>query len=73
MYSTAHSSSKGLVTGEPNRPVRHTWGEVHNRARRIAGGLSAAGVGPGDTVAVLAGAPVAIAPTAQGIWMRGAW
>ncbi|KKC06589.1 fatty acyl-AMP ligase [Mycobacterium nebraskense] len=72
MYSTAHSSSKGLVTGEPNRPVRHTWGEVHNRARRIAGGLSAAGVGPGDTVAVLAGAPVEIAPTAQGIWMRGA-
>jgi fatty-acyl-CoA synthase len=72
MYGTAQSSSKGLVTGEPNCPVRHTWGEVHERARRIAGGLATAGVGHGDIVAVLAGAPVEIAPTAQGIWMRGA-
>ena len=52
--------------------MRHSWLEVHQRARAIAGGLAAAGVGPGDSVAVLAGAPVEIAPTAQGIWMRGA-
>ena len=45
---------------------------MHERAARIAGGLAAAGVGPGDAVAVLAGAPVEIAPTAQAIWMRGA-
>lgn len=72
MYSTAQSSSNGIVTGEPDDPVRHTWGEVHERARRIAGGLAAAGIGHGDAVAVLAGAPVEIAPTAQAIWMRGA-
>jgi fatty-acyl-CoA synthase len=72
MYSTALSSSKGLVTGEPKRPVRHTWGEVHERARRIAGGLAAAGVGRADAVPVLAGAPAEIAPTGQGVWMRGA-
>jgi fatty-acyl-CoA synthase len=72
MYGTAQSSSKGLVTGEPNCPVRHTWGEVHERARRIAGGLARAGVGCGDAVPVLAGAPAEIAPTGQGIWMRGA-
>jgi fatty-acyl-CoA synthase len=72
MYGTAQSSSKGLVTGEPNCPVRHTWGEVHERARRIAGGLADAGVCRGDAVPVLAGAPVEIAPTSQGIWMRGA-
>jgi fatty-acyl-CoA synthase len=72
MYGTAQSSSKGLVTGEPSCPVRHTWGEVHERARRVAGGLAGSGVGHGDTVAVLASAPVEIAPTAQGIWMRGA-
>ena len=72
MYANAQRSGKGLVTGEPHAPVRHTWGEVHERARRIAGGLAASGVGHGDTVAVLAGAPVEIAPTAQGIWMRGA-
>ena len=35
-------------------------------------GLASAGVGHGDAVAVLAGAPVDIAPTAQGVWMRGA-
>ena len=72
MYSNAQSSRKGMVTGEPGAPVRHTWAQVHERARRVAGGLAAAGIGPGDAVAVLAGAPVEIAPTAQGIWMRGA-
>ncbi len=72
MYANARASTKGLNTGEPHAPVRHTWAEVHERARRVAGGLAAAGIGPGDAVAVLAGAPVEIAPTAQGIWMRGA-
>jgi fatty-acyl-CoA synthase len=72
MFRNAHESTKGLVTGEPHQPVRHTWLEVHQRARRVAGGLAAAGVGHGDTVGVLAGAPVEIAPTAQGLWMRGA-
>ncbi len=72
MYDNAQSSLKGMVTGEPDAPVRHTWGQVHERSRRIAGGLAAADVGHGDAVAVLAGAPVEIAPTAQAIWMRGA-
>jgi fatty-acyl-CoA synthase len=72
MYRNALTSSTGLVTGEPHEPVRHTWGEVHHKARRIAGGLANAGVGHGDAVGVLAGAPVEIAPTAQGLWMRGA-
>jgi len=72
MFHSAMTSTKGMVTGEPHEPVRHTWREVHERARRIAGGLAAAGVGPGDAVGVLAGAPVEIAPTAQGLWMRGA-
>jgi fatty-acyl-CoA synthase len=72
MYANAQSSRKGMVTGEPDCPVRHTWCEVHERARRIAGGLAAAGVGRGNAVAVLASAPVEIAPTAQAIWMRGA-
>jgi len=72
MYDNARNSTHGLVTGEPVAPVRHTWAEVHERAARIAGGLAAAGVGHGDAIAVLAGAPVEIAPTAQGIWIRGA-
>jgi fatty-acyl-CoA synthase len=72
MYRNALCSPKGLITGEPDAPVRHTWSEVHQRARRIAGGLAAAGIGHGDSVAMLAGAPVEIAPAAQAIWMRGA-
>jgi len=72
MYRNARWSLKGMVTGEPHAPARHTWAEVHERARRVAGGLAAAGIGHGDAVAVLAGSPVEIAPTAQGIWMRGA-
>jgi fatty-acyl-CoA synthase len=72
MYRNARNTQTGMVTGEPHAPVRHTWAEVHQKARRIAGGLAAAGVGHGDAVGVLAGAPVEIAPTAQGLWMRGA-
>jgi fatty-acyl-CoA synthase len=72
MYRNARNTRTGMVTGEPHAPVRHTWSEVHEKARRIAGGLAAAGVGHGDAVGVLAGAPVEIAPTAQGLWMRGA-
>jgi fatty-acyl-CoA synthase len=72
MYANAQRSANGMVTGEPHQPIRHTWREVHERARRVAGGLAAAGVGHGDAIGVLAGAPVEIAPTAQGLWMRGA-
>ena len=72
MFSNAQWTVNGMITGEPNAPVRHSWAEVHQRARQVAGGLAAAGVGPGDAVAVLAGVPAEIAPTAQGIWMRGA-
>ncbi len=72
MFRNARESDKGMVTGEPHEPVRHTWLQVHERARRIAGGLAATGVGHGDVVGVLAGAPVEIAPVAQGLWMRGA-
>ncbi len=72
MFRSARESTKGMVTGEPHTPVRHTWGEVHQRARQVAGGLAAAGVGHGDAVGVLAGEPVEIAPIAQGLWARGA-
>ena len=53
MYENARRSTKGLITGEPDAPLRQSWAEVHERARQIAGGLAAAGIGPGDAVAVL--------------------
>lgn len=72
MFHNARTVTTGMVTGEPHEPIRQTWGEVHERARRIAGGLAAEGVGHGDAVGVLAGYPVDIAPTAQGLWVCGA-
>src|ERR1700740_1576773 len=72
MFRNAHESAKGMVTGEPGAPVRHTWLEVHQRARRVAGGLAAAGIGGCEAGAGLAGAAARIAPTARGSWMRGA-
>lgn len=72
MYATARLSERGLVTGEPDAPRRQGWGEIHRIARRMAGGLAAAGIGHGDAVGVLAGMPVDIAPACQAIWMRGA-
>ncbi len=72
MVNNARWSDNGMVTGEPEAPVRRTWAEIHQHACHLAGGLAAAGVGHGDAVAMLAGAPAEIAPTAQAIWLRGA-
>lgn len=60
-----------MVTGEPKEPVRRTWAEVHEQARRIAGGLVAGGFERGTAVGVLAAAPVLIAPTVQAVWLAG--
>lgn len=72
MYATAATSSQALITGEPDAPLRQEWGEVHAVARRMAGALAAADIGPGDAIGVLAGMPVDIAPVCQATWMRGA-
>jgi fatty-acyl-CoA synthase len=71
VIATAARARTGMVTGEPDVAVRRTWTDLHQRARRIAGGLVAAGLRPGQAVAVLAGAPAQIAPVAQAIWLAG--
>lgn len=73
MVATAHAGGRqqGMVTGEPAEPVRRTWFEVHERARRVAGGLVEVGLRPGSAAAVLAAAPELIAPTVQGTWLAG--
>ena len=71
MFTVAPGLGKGLVTGEPHTPVRHSWAEVHSTALRMAGALADAGIRPGDSVAILAGEPVDIAPLTQAVWMRG--
>ena len=72
MYANAATSERGLVTGPWDAPVRRSWSEVHEQARRMAGALGNVGVGPGSAVAVLAGDPADVAPLAQAVWMRGA-
>lgn len=72
VFVSAPASGNGLVTGEPQHPVRRTWVEIHEIARRMAGSLASAGVNPGDAVGVLVGEPAGIAPVIQAIWMRGA-
>lgn len=62
---------RGMVTGEPKEPVRRTWGQVHEQAKNMAGGLVAAGLEAGSAVAVLAAAPALIAPTVQAVWLAG--
>jgi fatty-acyl-CoA synthase len=62
---------RGMVTGEPREPVRRTWAEVHEQARRVAGSLIEGGLRRGSAVAVLAGAPALIAPTVQAVWLSG--
>ncbi|SFB47564.1 fatty-acyl-CoA synthase [Amycolatopsis marina] len=69
--ATGDGQQRGMVTGEPNEPVRRTWAEVHEQARRVAGGLVEHGLTPGSSVAVLAAAPALIAPTVQGTWLAG--
>ncbi|SDX80707.1 fatty-acyl-CoA synthase [Amycolatopsis xylanica] len=60
-----------MVTGEPKEPVRRTWAEIHEHARRIAGGLVKSGLKPKSAVAVLAAEPALIAPTVQAVWLAG--
>lgn len=62
---------RGMVTGEPEQPVRRTWAEVHEQAKHLAGGLIGHGLRPGSAVAVLAAAPALIAPTVQAVWLAG--
>ncbi|HZN83392.1 MAG TPA: fatty acyl-AMP ligase [Mycobacterium sp.] len=72
MYANAATSPRGMITGTFEDPIRRSWGEVHDEARRMAGALSKMGVEPGASVAVLAGDPADVAPLAQAVWMRGA-
>ncbi|MDT7579395.1 MAG: fatty-acyl-CoA synthase [Pseudonocardiales bacterium] len=71
LLATAAGSPHGMATGDPRAMVRRTWPEIHQAARRGAGALTAAGVGPGSAVGVLAGDPGAIAPAVQAIWLVG--
>jgi fatty-acyl-CoA synthase len=73
MVETANAGgrAKGITTGEPKAPVRTTWAQVHEQARRMAGALVSGGLSPDAAVAVLAAEPAMIAPAVQAVWLAG--
>ena len=71
LLATAAGSTHGMTTGATGTGARRTWPEIHEAARRAAGALRAAGVGPGSAVGVLAGEPGSIAPAVQATWLVG--
>ncbi len=72
VIASAASSPHGLSVGTVADPVRLTWREVHEQAKRMAACLAARGVGRQGSVAVLAADAADVAPLAQAIWMRRA-
>ncbi len=72
IIASATSSPRYLTFGTIAEPVRLTWLEVHEQAKRMAGGLATMGVGRHGSVAVLAGDAGDVAPLAQAIWLRRA-
>ncbi|MGB6766024.1 MAG: long-chain fatty acid--CoA ligase, partial [Mycobacterium sp.] len=64
MLASAASSPHGLTVGTVADPIRLSWGEVHDQAKRMAGGLAARGVGRHGSVAVLAADAADVAPLA---------
>ena len=71
VFASAASSPHGLNVGTLADPVRLTWCEVHEQAKRMAGCLAANGIGRHCSVAVLAAQAADVAPLAQATWMRG--
>jgi fatty-acyl-CoA synthase len=65
-------SPRGLTTGTAAEPVRLSWRDVHEQAKRIAGGLANEGVGPQGSVAVLALEAADVAPLSQAVWLNRA-
>ncbi len=72
VFASAASSPHGLTVGTLADPIRLSWREVHDQAKRMAGCLAAKGVGRHGSVAVLAADAADVAPLAQAIWMRRA-
>jgi len=72
MLASAASSPHGLTAGTVADPIRLSWSEVHDQAKRMAGSLAAKGVGRHGSVAVLATDAADVAPLVQAIWLRGA-
>ncbi|BBY05240.1 putative ligase [Mycobacterium noviomagense] len=72
MLASAASSPHGLTVGTVADPIRLSWSEIHDQAKRMARSLTAKGIGRHSSVAVLATDAADVAPLAQAIWLRRA-
>jgi fatty-acyl-CoA synthase len=72
IVANARFSPRHLTAGTVAEPVRLTWREVHEQAKRMAGGLAARGIGSQGSIAVLATDAADIAPLAQAAWLSRA-
>src|SRR6478736_9339381 len=72
ILASAATSPHCLIVGTLADPVRLTWRDVHEQAKRMAGGLAATGIGRHCSVAVLAADAGDVAPLAQAIRLRRA-
>lgn len=68
----AAASPRHLISGTVTNPVRLSWHDAHEVAKRMAGGLVARGVDRHGSVAVLATDALDVVPLAQALWLRGA-
>lgn len=71
IVAKAAESPRGMTTGEPHKPVRRTWREIHDKARGGAAELVAGGLRPGDAVAILAAELAQAVHAAQSVWLAG--
>ncbi|SCF48812.1 fatty-acyl-CoA synthase [Micromonospora matsumotoense] len=61
------------VTGTDARSdTRHTWAELHDQARRMAGVLATHGIGPGSRVSLLGDTTAPLIAALRAVWLRGA-
>ena len=71
VIGTAAHSTRGMVTGLSATPLRRTWGQLHQAARRTAAALVEGGLATRQAVAVLGGDPAEIARVVQAVWLAG--
>jgi fatty-acyl-CoA synthase len=72
MSAAARFSPRHLTAGTVDDPVQLSWREVHEQAKRMAGGLAARGIGRQGSVAVLTTDAADIAQLAQAAWLSRA-
>ncbi|MEU7995021.1 AMP-binding protein [Micromonospora sp. NPDC049060] len=73
LVGNAASRATLTVTGiDARSDTCHTWAELHDQARRMAGVLATRGVGPGSRVSLLGDTTAALVAALRAVWLRGA-